>query len=335
VTLHLEHLGVTYGGRRALDAIDLTVPTGSTLAVLGASGSGKSTLLRAIAGLEPATGRVQWEDTDLTGVPTHRRGIGMVFQDHALLPHLDVLGNVRFGLEGRGADRAAATERAGALLARVGLIGFEHRTVASLSGGEAQRVALARALAPDPRVLLLDEPYGALDRERRDRLMLDLRSVLRTAGVTVVHVTHDHDEAFALGDAVAILHGGRLEQVGPPEAVWHRPASARVARFLGATNELDGEGTVDGAVTTALGRFEIPGVPAGPVRVLWRPEALRVDPAGALHGRAVDSTFRRAHHLVTVETTAGRLEAIAGAAVRAGDALGLTLDVSGLHVFGR
>lgn len=335
MTLHLEHLGVAYGGRRALDAIDLTVPTGSTLAVLGASGSGKSTLLRAIAGLEPATGRVRWERTDLTGVPTHRRGIGMVFQDHALLPHLDVLGNVRFGLEGRGTDRAAATERAGALLARVGLVGYEHRAVTSLSGGEAQRVALARALAPDPRVLLLDEPYGALDRERRDRLMLDVRSVLRAAGVTVVHVTHDHDEALALGDAVAILHDGRLEQVGPPEAVWHHPASARVARFLGATNELDGEATPDGAVTTALGRFRIAGVPAGPVRVLWRPEALRVDPAGTLRGRVGDSTFRRTHHLVTVETAAGRFEAVAGTGGRDGESIGLTLDVAGLLVFGR
>jgi thiamine transport system ATP-binding protein len=335
VTLRLEHVGVTYGDRAALIGVDLTVGTGRTLTVLGESGSGKSTLLRAIAGLEPATGRVHWEDTDLTEVPTHRRGIGMVFQDHALLPHRDVLGNVRFGLEGRGSERATATDRAAALIARVGLEGYEHRSVTSLSGGEAQRVALARALAPEPRVLLLDEPYGALDRERRDRLMVEVRSILRTSGVTVVHVTHDHDEAFALGDAVAILHHGRLEQVGDPDDVWHHPATARVARFLGATNEVDGEATTDGVVTTALGQIGVPGVAAGPVRLLWRPEALRVEPGGPIRGRVIDTTFRRAHHLVTVETAAGRFEAISGAVGRPGESLDLRLDGSAVHVFGR
>ena len=317
MTLHLEGVGVAYGDRRALGAVDLTVPTGTTLTVLGASGSGKSTLLRAIAGLEPATGRVRWDDTDLSGVPTHRRGIGMVFQDHALLPHRDALGNVRFGLEGRGGDRRAATRRARALLARVGLDGYEHRTVTSLSGGEAQRVALARALAPDPRVLLLDEPYGALDRERRERLMLDVRSILREAGVTVVHVTHDHDEAFALGDAVAVLHDGRVEQVGAPREVWDRPASPRVARFLGATSAVDGVAAPDGRITTGLGPIDLPGTPPGPVTVVWRPEALRLDPTGTITGRVLDATFRRDHHLLAVGTAAGRVEAIAEQAVAA------------------
>jgi len=335
VTLHLEDLGVTYGTRTALAAVDLTVPTGSTLAVLGASGSGKSTLLRAIAGLEPSTGRVRWDDRDLSDVPTHRRGIGMVFQDHALLPHRDVLGNVRFGLEGRGTDRDAAGTRARALLARVGLAGYEHRTVTSLSGGEAQRVALARALAPDPRVLLLDEPYGALDRERRDHLMLEVRSILRESGVTVVHVTHDHDEAFALGDRVAVLHDGRLEQVGSSEEVWHRPATARVARFLGATDELEGEAGPDRAVATALGRLAVPDAAAGPVRVLWRPEAMRVDPDGPIEGRVVDTSFRRAHHLVEVETAAGRFLAVADAPAPAGTPVRLRLDPAGLLVFPR
>ena len=253
MTLHLEALGVTHGPTVALADVDLVVPTGSTLTVLGASGSGKTTLLRAIAGLDPASGRVRWDDEDLTTLPTHRRGVGMVFQDHALLPHRDVLGNVRFGLEGRGADRTAATARARELLTRVGLVGYEHRTVTSLSGGEAQRVALARALAPSPRVLLLDEPYGALDRELRDRLMLDVRAILRDAGMTVVHVTHDHDEAFALGDRVAVLHDGRVEQVGPGDEVWRRPATARVARFLGATNGIDGTARSDGTIDTGLG----------------------------------------------------------------------------------
>ena len=327
MTLHLESVGVNYGPHHALRSMDLVVPTGTTLAVLGASGSGKSTLLRAIAGLEPSTGRIRWDDEDLTPIPTHRRGIGMVFQDHALLPHLDVLGNVRFGLERRGADRAATTARARMLLARVGLEGYEARSVTGLSGGEAQRVALARALAPSPRALLLDEPYGALDRELRDRLMLEVRTILRDAGVTVVHVTHDHDEAFALGDAVAIVHDGRLEQVGPPDIVWARPATLRVARFLGATSVIEGE-VHHGTIATVLGPIPAPGVPDGAVTVAWRPEALRVVTQGSIAGRVVEATFRRDHHLVVVDTAAGRVEATAPTSPAVGTDVAMALDAA-------
>jgi len=334
MTLHLEAVGVAYGGHCALDGIDLVVPTGTTLTVLGASGSGKSTLLRAIAGLEPAAGRIRWDDEDLTAIPTHRRGVGMVFQDHALLPHRDVLGNVRFGLEGRGADRAAATAHARTLLTRVGLEGYDARTITSLSGGEAQRVALARALAPSPRVLLLDEPYGALDRERRDRLMLEVRGILRESGVTVVHVTHDHEEAFALGDAVAILDAGRLEQVGPPATVWAAPATAHVARFLGATSTIAGDATGD-AITTALGVIDAPTPHRGPVTISWRPEAARVDPAGAIEGRVIDVTFRRTHHLVALDTAAGPIEAVADVAPAIGASVRVALDTIAVFVHPR
>jgi thiamine transport system ATP-binding protein len=334
MTLHLEAVGVAYGGHRALEAIDLVVPTGTTLTVLGASGSGKSTLLRAIAGLEPASGRIRWDDEDLTAIPTHRRGVGMVFQDHALLPHRDVLGNVRFGLEGRGTDRTAATARARTLLARVGLEGYDARTITSLSGGEAQRVALARALAPSPRVLLLDEPYGALDRERRDRLMLEVRGILRESGVTVVHVTHDHEEAFALGDAVAILDAGRLEQVGPPAAVWAAPATAHVARFLGATSTIDGDATGD-AITTALGVIAAPTPHRGPVTISWRPDAARLDPAGAIEGRVTDITFRRTHHLVALDSAAGPIEAVADVAPPLGASVRVALDPTAVFVHPR
>lgn len=334
MTLHLEALGVTHGPTVALADVDLVVPTDSTLAVLGASGSGKTTLLRAIAGLDAASGRVRWDDEDLSRIAPHRRGIGMVFQDHALLPHRDVLGNVRFGLEGRGADRTTATARARSLLASVGLEGYDARTVNSLSGGEAQRVALARALAPSPRVLLLDEPYGALDRERRDRLMLEVRAILRDAGVTVVHVTHDHEEAFALGDAVAILHEGRLEQVGPPDAVWSRPASTRVARFLGATTAIEGEAH-DGTITTPLGPIRAAGPGPGPVTVSWRPEAAHLDAAGAIEGRVTDATFRRTHHLVAVATAAGSIEAVADRAPTLGEPVRVTLDADAVFVHPR
>ncbi len=210
--------------------------------VLGPSGSGKSTLLRAIAGLEvPAAGSVRWDGDDLTGIAPHRRHFGLMFQDHALFPHRDVLGNVEFGLRMQHLPAAAVNSEARGALARVGLAGFEHRRVRELSGGEQQRVALARALAPDPRLLMLDEPLGSLDRELRERLAAELRSLFVSLGVTALFVTHDQDEAFALADRVVVMRAGRIEQVGPPEEVWRRPATEFTARFLGFANVVDVE----------------------------------------------------------------------------------------------
>ena len=204
----LEVTGVTvrFGPRTVLHERALTVPAGDVVALLGPSGSGKSTLLRVVAGLlVPDAGRVHIDGRDVTATPPHRRGVGMVFQDDVLFPHLDVASNVAYGLRARGAPRHEAAARVGELLAMVGLAGFERRAVTTLSGGEAQRVALARALAPRPRVLLLDEPFGALDRELHDRLVVEVRALLKAVGITAVHVTHDHDEAAALADQVVRL----------------------------------------------------------------------------------------------------------------------------------
>jgi thiamine transport system ATP-binding protein len=204
--LEVEDVVVRFDGRAVLDGVSLTVGTGEIVALLGPSGSGKSTLLRVIAGLhEPDGGRVCWDGEDLTGVPPHRRGIGMVFQDLQLFPHKDVGANVAFGLRMQGIATDAARERVARLLDLVGLPGFQSRRVGTLSGGEAQRVALARSLAPEPRVLLLDEPLGALDRDLHDRLALDVRSLLRRVGITAVHVTHDEDEARTIGDRLVVL----------------------------------------------------------------------------------------------------------------------------------
>ena len=179
------------------------------MTVLGPSGSGKTTLLRVIAGLQrPDAGRVLLDGRDLEGIPPHRRGIGLVFQDHALFPHRDVSGNVSFGLRMRGDPPEAVAARTAEVLDLVGLAGFEHRSIGTLSGGEQQRVALARALAPEPRVLLLDEPLGSLDRRLRDRLLDDLARVFDELGLTAVYVTHDQTEAFALGDRVAVMRAG-------------------------------------------------------------------------------------------------------------------------------
>jgi thiamine transport system ATP-binding protein len=235
--LRVEHVTVRFGPKAALDGVSLDVADGEVVTVLGPSGCGKTTLLRVIAGLQPIDGgRVLLDGRDLAGVPPHRRGIGLVFQDHALFHHRDVFENVAFGLRMRGESTARIEQRVRALLELVGLAGLEHRSVATLSGGEQQRVALVRALAPEPRVLLLDEPLGSLDRRLRDRLLEDLGQLFAELKVTALYVTHDQAEAFALGDRVAVMRDGCIVQVGAPDALWRTPVDEDVARFLGLRN---------------------------------------------------------------------------------------------------
>jgi len=287
--LEVAGLTVRYGSLAALDGVGLSIEDREIVSVLGPSGSGKSTLLRSVAGLEPdASGAVRWDGVDLRNVPSHRRGFGLMFQDHALFPHRDVLGNVAFGLRMQHQPRTAIETRARETLALVGLAGFEHRRVAELSGGEQQRVALARALAPTPRLLMLYEPLGALDRALRDELVAELRALFIRLELTIVFVTHDHDEAFGLADRVVVMHRGRVAQHGTPAEVWDRPTDAFVARFLGWN------------VTEALGNG----------RVAVRPEALSLSPAdgAAVVGETVGvagvvagRTFRGDHYLVDVD----------------------------------
>ncbi len=235
--LRLEDISVRFEGTTALDGASLDVRDGEIVTVLGPSGSGKTTLLRVVAGLQvPDSGRVLLDGEDLAGVPPHRRGIGLVFQDHALFPHRDVAGNVSFGLRMRGDPPGQIAARTGELLDLVGLAGFDRRSVGTLSGGEQQRIALARALAPEPRILLLDEPLGSLDRRLRDRLLDDLGRIFDEVGVTGIYVTHDQTEAFTLGDRVAVMRAGRVVQVATPDELWAHPQDADIARFLGLAN---------------------------------------------------------------------------------------------------
>jgi thiamine transport system ATP-binding protein len=305
--LRVEQLAMRYGDTVALDGVDLVVGDGEIVSVLGPSGSGKSTLLRVVAGLEPmAAGRVSWDGNDLAGVPPHRRQMGLMFQDHTLFPHRDVLGNVTFGLRMRGMPRPQTEARARELLALVGLAGYEHRRVTELSGGEQQRVALARALAPAPRLLMLDEPLGSLDRALRERLMVELRELFTRLGLTSVYVTHDHDEAFALADRVAVMHDGRIEQLGVPVEVWERPATEFVARFLGYN-------------VTDLGRG----------RVGVRPDAVRVTADGPIAGVVTARTFRRDHFLLEVKVAGGPPLEVAARGDRVpavGDAVRLAIE---------
>ncbi len=238
--LSVEGASVCFDGKAALDDVDLTVNDNELVAVLGPSGSGKSTLLRAIAGLELLDhGTVRWDGADLARVPPHRRSFGLMFQDYALFPHKDVARNVAFGLRMQHRPDAEVRRRVAEVLALVDLEGFDQRSVTTLSGGEQQRVALARAVAPEPRLLMLDEPLGALDRTLRDRLTQELRELLRRLGMTAIYVTHDHAEARALGDRLVVMRAGRIEQVGPPEEVVAHPVNDFVAEFVGGDTPRD------------------------------------------------------------------------------------------------
>ena len=285
--LQVTGLSVAFDGVEVLAGIDLEVDEGEIVVLLGPSGCGKSTLLRTIAGLEtPTAGRVAWAGLDLTATPPHGRDFGLVFQDHALFPHLDVAGNVSFGPEVAGMPPDQLAHRVERTLELVGLAGFGQRSVDTLSGGEAQRVALARSLAPGPRLLMLDEPLGALDRSLRDRLIGELGTLLRRLGQAAVHVTHDHDEAFALADRIAVLGDGRIQRIGTPAEVWADPGTAYVARCLGHDNIID----LDASGRCALGRL---GDTAG--TVLLRADRVRVDlsPGGSrLEAAVAGSAFR-------------------------------------------
>ncbi len=319
--VELDRVGVDYDRQPVLRDVSLTVAPGSVLAVLGPSGSGKSTLLRALAGLEPLReGRVLLEGRDLAGVPTHRRGFALMFQDGQLFPHLTVGQNVAYPLRVRrvAADRAAAT--VGGLLELVGLTAYADRLPATLSGGERQRVALARALAADPRALLLDEPLSSLDAGLRARLAEDLRSILRDAGTTTVLVTHEQEEAFAVADAMAVLRDGRLVQHGPVADVWRSPVDADTALFLGYARVLDGP--------SAAAVLRAGGLPPA-AAVALRRSALRVADTGALAG-TVTSARAAAEQLRLVVAVAGigEVDAVAGLGshVGPGDVVDLAVD---------
>ena len=301
MSLEVSDVTVAYDGVPAVVDATVEVTDGTVLAVLGPSGCGKSTLLRAVAGLEPTVGgTIAWDGRDLAGVPTHKRGFALMFQDGQLFGHLTVAGNVGYALRIRRdrPTKAAIGVRVEELLALVGLEGYADRLPVTLSGGERQRVALARSLAVEPRLLLLDEPLSALDTGLRERLAGDLRAILRAAGTTALLVTHDHEEAFAVADRIAVMRAGRIVQQGDIAEVWRAPSDPQTALFLGYARVLEGAAAarlVSGATTVALRR-----------------SALRLDDAGTLTGRVVSAraTPEQVRLVVEVDGT-GELDAVA------------------------
>ncbi|MFM7069032.1 MAG: ABC transporter ATP-binding protein [Actinomycetes bacterium] len=319
------------GSTDVLRDVALAVPAGSTTALLGPSGCGKTTLLRVVAGLEhPDAGVVELGGRVLsapdTFVPPERRNIGMVFQDWALFPHLDVARNVGFGLP--RAERRASP-RIDAALAMVGLDGLGSRMPDTLSGGQQQRVALARALAPEPSVLLLDEPFSNLDASLRSQIRSEVHRLLVSLGVTTVFVTHDQDEAFVLGDEVVVLADGRVVQSGAPEAVYCQPADEWVARFVGQANFVSGVAQGETA-STEFGLVRLLTAADGPVRVLVRPEHLRLaasdDPASGAEIEMVEFLGHATVYAVIVSGTSVRVRESALPRFHRGDRVVLTHD---------
>ncbi len=341
--LRVEGAVVRFEGRAAVDDVDLDVPAHETVAVLGPSGCGKTTLLRAIAGLQPLdAGRVTWGGADLREIPPHRRRFGLVFQEYALFPHRDVDGNVAFGLRMAGVEGSEQERRVHEVLDLVGLAHLRGRRVASLSGGEQQRVALARALAVEPRLLMLDEPLGALDRVWRTRLLVELRRLLDVTGVAAVYVTHDHEEAFSVASTIVVMRAGRVVQRGAPSDVWTRPVDAWTAEFLGFGPAI--------AARVVDGRLELPwGAPhacvagtTGRVTAVLRPDAVALAGRGATPaGPSIDAVvmttvFAGADVAVAVQPAAGpsvTLRVPTREALRVGERVRITIDPGAVLVY--
>jgi spermidine/putrescine transport system ATP-binding protein len=320
--VRLDQVKKRFGNVVAVDGVSLDIRRGEFFSLLGPSGCGKTTSLRMIGGFEqPDEGRIELGGVDVAGLPPHRRDVNTVFQSYALFPHLNVFDNVAYGLRRKGVERDGIAGRVPRILELVDLPGFEGRRVNQLSGGQQQRVALARALVNEPRVLLLDEPLGALDLKLRKQMQLFLKSLQHEIGITFIYVTHDQEEAMTMSDRIAVMRDGHVEQVGPPEEVYERPATEFVAGFLGASNLLDGKvGPLDGehqmieltsgerirvlagTLDDGTGRIRL-GVRPEKIRLFQREDRAQGD--NRIRATVRDATFVGVSNVYTVDTGDG------------------------------
>ena len=321
MSARIDIVGVTktYDGHtRAVDAVDMSIREGEFFSLLGPSGCGKTTTLRMIAGFEtPTHGVIEVGGADVTHVPAHKRDMGMVFQNYALFPHRSVGENVAFGLRMRGMDRSTIARKVADALAQVELVGYEDRRPGELSGGQQQRVALARAIVIAPRVLLCDEPLGALDKKLRQTMQFELKQLQRKLGLTMVFVTHDQEEALAMSDRIAVMNAGKVEQIGAPSDIYDRPGTRFVADFIGDTNLFRGEVVRDGG-NSALRvdkdlsiAFAAPPNTGGAVSIALRPEKISLAAPPAPSGHGLDGVVESANFqggsvLYRIETAGGR-----------------------------
>ncbi len=289
--IRFEKVSKSYGTLRVVDDLDLTIDQGEFLSLLGPSGSGKTTILMMLAGFEaPSDGTISLGSRRIDPLPPHRRNMGVVFQNYALFPHMSVAANVAFPLEMRGVARSEIEEKVTRALDMVQLGAMKDRRPAQLSGGQQQRVALARALVFEPSVVLMDEPLGALDKQLREQMQLDIRALHKRLGLTIVFVTHDQSEALTMSDRIAVFNRGRIEQIGTPREIYDQPRSRFVARFIGETNLVEGtlaEAGDAGATVKLEGGGTIRVQPsdlrpdAGRILVSVRPERIRLGPDAA------------------------------------------------------
>jgi spermidine/putrescine transport system ATP-binding protein len=317
VDIRLEGVTKRFDDVVAVDDLSLEIEQGSFFALLGPSGCGKTTTLRMIGGFEePTDGTIYLGNRPVTGLPPYRRDVNTVFQSYALFPHLSIFENVAFGLRRRGVRGQDVRGRVIEILGLVGLEGMDKRKPRQLSGGQQQRVALARALVNKPRVLLLDEPLGALDLKLRKQMQLELKAIQNDVGITFVHVTHDQEEAMTMADTIAVMNQGHVEQLGPPEELYERPATAFVAGFLGVSNLLSG--VVEGPDAVRLDdgtlvQAQVNGK-TGPVEAGVRPEKITLGESGGqnrLSGRIFETAYIGVATQLVVDTTAGRVHVFA------------------------
>ena len=314
--VRLEHVTKSFDGTLAVDDLSLEIEQGKFFALLGPSGCGKTTTLRMIGGFEePTAGTITLGGRDVTGLPPYRRDVNTVFQSYALFPHLSVFENVAFGLRRKGIRREQVRGRVGEMLKLIGLGDLGARKPRQLSGGQQQRIALARALVNNPRVLLLDEPLGALDLKLRKQMQLELKRIQNEVGVTFVHVTHDQEEAMTMADTIAVMSRGKVEQLGSPGELYERPQTAFVAGFLGVSNLLHGTAAGDGVVRLdGGGEVRVPPAAldgrSGRVAVGVRPEKIRLGDSepNRLAGRVVETAYVGVSTQYVVETGAGAVQ---------------------------
>ena len=338
VIIDLKNISVSFDGEQILKSINLYIRDGEFITFLGPSGCGKTTTLRIVAGfLEPDSGDVIFDGKRINGVPPHKREVNTIFQRYALFPHLNVAENIAFGLKLKKMPKDKIDKKVSEMLALVNLKGFENRNINSLSGGQQQRVAIARALAVDPKVLLLDEPLGALDLKLRKDMQNELKKIQQSLGITFIYVTHDQEEALSMSDTIVVMDSGKIQQIGTPTDIYNEPKNAFVADFIGESNIVDGVMKQDKVVEFSGHVFDCLDGGFGknePVDVVVRPEDVDVVPVseGMLTGKVTSVTFKGVHYEIIVDI-GGFLWMIQSTDIQyEGSEIGLMIEPDAIHI---
>ncbi len=336
--IELKNISVSFDGERILENLNLSIKDGEFVTFLGPSGCGKTTTLRIIAGfLQPDEGEVLFENKNMSGVPSHKRQVNTIFQRYALFPHLTVAENIAFGLKIKKMKKPDIRKKVQEMLALVNLKGFDDRMIDSLSGGQQQRVAIARALAVDPKVLLLDEPLGALDLKLRKDMQVELKKIQQSLGITFIYVTHDQEEALSMSDTIVVMDAGKIQQIGTPTDIYNEPVNAFVADFIGESNIVDGIMRADKVVEFSGHVFDCLDKGFGKdeaVDVVVRPEDVDVVPVekGMLTGTVTSVTFKGVHYEIIVDI-GGFLWMIQSTDIQhEGDVIGLEIEPDAIHI---